>query len=108
MSRLFEPARSWRGKAMCEAVYRERHHVIAHLAAIYPSVMMLNADTEEPDWPVLYVELPTGQASWHISPADMDLFHHVRIGEATWDGHDVAEKYRRLDAHTAAIGRSGD
>jgi len=88
-------------------VYRERHHVIAHLAAAYPSVMMLNADPEEPDWPVLFVTLPTGQVSWHIAPRDMDLFRHVRVGSAEWDGHDVEEKYRRLDEHTRVLAASG-
>lgn len=87
-------------------IYRERHHVVAHLAAIYPSVMVLNADPDEPDWPVLFIDLPTGQVSWHINPADMDLFRHVPIGTAEWDGHDVIEKYRRLDEHTANLARS--
>lgn len=88
-----------------EAVYRERHHLVAHLAVIYPSVMMLNADPKEPDWPVLFIDLPTGQVSWHIAPADMDLFRHVPVGNAEWDGHDVVEKYNRLDAHTARLAR---
>jgi len=83
--------------------YRERHHLIAHLAAIYPAVMVLNADEDAPDWPVIYITLPTGQVSWHIAPHDMDLFHHVPIGTAGWDRHDVMEKYRRLDAHTQAL-----
>lgn len=86
-----------------ETVYRERHHLVAHLAAAYPSVMVLNADPDEPDWPVIYVTLPTGQVSWHIAPADMDLFRHVPIGAAEWDGSDVMEKYRRLDEHTRQL-----
>lgn len=83
-------------------LYRERAHLAAHLAALYPSVMVPDADPEAPDWPVLYVLLPTGQVSWHIAPADLDLFEHVPTGAAIWDGHDTTEKYRRLDAHTAA------
>lgn len=86
-----------------EVIYRERHHLAAHLAAIYPSVMVLNADPAEPDWPVLYIQLPTGQVSWHVAPADMDLFCHVPVGSAQWDGHDVEEKYRRLDEHTRRL-----
>lgn len=86
-----------------EIVYRERHHLIAHLAAAYPSVMVLNADPDEPDWPIIYITLPTGQVSWHIAPRDMDLFRHVPIGEAVWDGSDVIEKYRRLDEHTTQL-----
>ena len=86
-----------------DVLYRERHHLIAHVAALYPSVMVLNADPAEPDWPVLYITLPTGQVSWHIAPADMDLFRHVPVGAARWDGHDVTEKYRRLDEHTQRL-----
>lgn len=86
-----------------EIVYRERHHLIAHLAAIYPSVMVPGSDPDEPDWPVLYMTLPSGQVSWHIAPADMDLFGHVPAGKAEWDGHDVVEKYGRLDEHTRKL-----
>lgn len=89
-------------------VYRERAHLIAHLAAIYPAVLQHGADPAEPGWPVLYIELPTGQASWHISPDDLDLLEHVPAGAATWDGHDTAEKYRRLDQATANVAASHD
>ena len=41
-------------------------------------------DPTEPEWPVAYIELPTGQVSWHLPQ------HPV-----AWDGHDTAEKYRR-------------
>lgn len=85
------------------AVYRERAHLVAHLAAIYPSVLVHGADAAEPDWPVLFVGLPTGQATWHISPSDLDLFEHVPAGAATWDGHSTTEKYERVDAHTRVI-----
>ncbi len=84
-------------------LYRERAHLIAHLAAFYPAVLVPVADPNETGWPVLYLQLPTGQVSWHIAPGDLDLFSHVLIGHATWDGHDNDEKYRRLDAQTAAI-----
>lgn len=85
------------------SVYRERAHLTAYLAALHPSVMVLDADPEAPGWPVLYITLPTGQASWHISPDDLDLFHHVPIGTATWDRHDTPEKYRRLDRLTGIL-----
>jgi hypothetical protein len=83
-------------------LYRERAHLIAHLAALYPSVLELDGDPWEPGWAVVYVHLPTGQVSWHIATADLDLLAHVPHGRAIWDGHDTAEKYRRLDEHTAA------
>ncbi|WP_086853371.1 hypothetical protein [Amycolatopsis kentuckyensis] len=47
-------------------------------------------DPAEPDWPVVYIDLPTGQVSWHMpaySPA--------------WDRHTTAEKYERIRAFIA-------
>ena len=90
---------------MTDSVYRERAHLVAHLAALYPSVLVYGADPNEPEWPVIYVTLPTGQASWHLSPDDLDLFHHVPTGTQAWDGHDTAEKYARLDKATAVAVR---
>ena len=87
-------------------VYRERAHLVAHLGAIYPSVIGYN-DPAEPDWPVVYVKTPEGQLSWHISPDDADLFEHVPFGnlitaQAVWDGHTTEEKYERLRRLTAS------
>ena len=42
-------------------------------------------DTNEPDWPVAYIELPSGQVSWHVP-------QHAR----PWDGHSTQEKYQRI------------
>lgn len=84
--------------AALNAGYRERAHLVALLAADYPSYIG-HTDPAEPDWAVVTVELPTGQACWHIAPADMDLFRHVRIAigrDRPWDGHSTEEKYRRI------------
>ena len=45
-------------------------------------------DPAEPGWPVAYIELPTGQVSWHL-PA---------FAQA-WDGHTIREKYARCRAY---------
>jgi hypothetical protein len=42
------------------------------------------------DWPVVFIELPTGQVSWHL-PA-----YSVR-----WDGHTTEEKYARIASYAA-------
>lgn len=95
--------------AALDNAYRERAHLAAHLAAGYPSVLVEGADATAPDWAVLFVKLPTGQVSWHVSPADRDLFGHVRRTMAgmpdapAWDGHSTEEKYARVDAHTRAL-----
>lgn len=85
-----------------DSVYRERAHLVAHLAAVYPSI--IGHDPAEPDWFVVYVKTVQGQLSWHISPDDMDLFEHVPHGSTiTWDGHSTEEKYARLEALTRAL-----
>lgn len=86
-----------------DSVYRERAHLVAHLAASYPSTIGY-FDSAEPEWAVVIIDLPTGQASWHVSPDDMDLFGHVPRSEVnTWDGHSTEVKYQRLDAHTGQL-----
>lgn len=42
-------------------------------------------DPNEPEWPVAYIELPTGQVSWHMPQ------HPV-----PYDGHSTEEKYERI------------
>ncbi|HHH39024.1 MAG TPA: hypothetical protein ENK50_05555 [Sedimenticola sp.] len=41
-------------------------------------------DPDEPEWPVAFIELPTGQVSWHMPQ------HPI-----PWDGHSTDEKYDR-------------
>lgn len=42
-------------------------------------------DANEPEWPVIFIELPTGQISYHMPP------HHC-----VWDGHTSEEKLARI------------
>jgi hypothetical protein len=91
------------------AVYRDRAVLTAHMAAVYPSVIVHGADPYEPEWAVVYITLPTGQISYHISPADLDLFTHVRVAVAAdWDGHTTDEKNRRLAEYTELISERRD
>jgi len=88
-------------------VYRERAHLVAHLATIYPSHIGFN-DPSEPDWAVVTLETTEGQLTWHVSPDDMDLFKHVptTTDERDWDGHGTDEKYERLRSLTKWRGRN--
>lgn len=50
---------------------------------------------------VLYIEIPTGQISWHFPEHEWYLFSmHGHIPndatEYAWDGHGVEIKYRRI------------
>jgi len=88
------------------AVYTERARLVAFLAACYPSVML--TDDAEPDWPIVFVDTPAGQLSWHVARADLGLFAHVpATAEPTWDGHTTEVKYERLADMTARLAEAG-
>jgi len=82
------------------AVYRERAHLTAFLAACYPSSTCTDWDDDE--YRLLYVATPAGQLSWHVHVDDADkLLGHVPEDEAAeWDGHSTELKYERLDELT--------
>lgn len=42
-------------------------------------------DPAEPEWPVAFIELPTGQISWHLPQHPTE-----------WDGHTTEEKFERI------------
>jgi hypothetical protein len=48
-------------------------------------------DPAEPEWPVVYIVLPTGQISWHMPQIDEE-----------WDGHSTEEKHRRINEYLDA------
>lgn len=54
----------------------------------------IRIDATEPEWPVVYFELPAGQVSWHLP-------QHERV----WDGHAGAEKFARIEAFRQWAGR---
>lgn len=52
-----------------------------------------------PEWHnCVYMELPTGQISWHFHDDDAPLFEGFPEWEAEWDGHTTDEKYERIKA----------
>lgn len=76
-------------------VYRERAHLVKFLSRLFRSVL---THGEDPAWPIIYIDTPSGQLSWHISENDLDLFGHVPWSNESglWDGHTTEEKYERL------------
>lgn len=75
--------------AAADTDYEARYPLVfeAMLLALdhgYPSG--IGYDPLEPDYPmVAYIELPTGQLSWHMPPHPLP-----------WDQHSTAEKYARI------------
>lgn len=80
--------------------YLERNRVVAALASCYPSGI---AKTAIPGWSkdwhgCVYIDLPTGQVSWHYHDSHAHLFAGLPPYDKPWDGHTTEEKYRRLEA----------
>jgi hypothetical protein len=98
--------RATRAEVERDGAYRERAHLVALLATLYPSVIAPALDLDEPGWWIAYLTIGGRQASWHISPRDAGLFTRVeRVHRddprALWDGHTTDAKYEWLREHTA-------
>lgn len=80
--------------------YAERNRVVAALARLFPSGTARPAiEGWEPEWHgCVYIDLPTGQVSWHYHDREAQLFADLPAYTKPWDGHTTEEKYRRLAA----------
>lgn len=87
-----------------DAVYIERNQVVAALAKCFPSGLKKTAiEGWDPAWHnCVYIDLPTGQASWHFHDDDAWMFKGLPSYLGEWDGHSTPEKYKRLHALTHA------
>lgn len=79
-------------------LWRNRYLLVAVGAAAAAGVPVgFRFDPAEPEWPVVYFELPTGQqVSWHLP-------QH----EKPWDGHATPLKNARIDEWLAQIEEAG-
>jgi hypothetical protein len=103
----------WRGSGMAldtkgpslDDVYQDRNLVV-QLAAILAQRLgfqvWVGVDKDEPDWPVIYIDLPTGQVSWHIP--QHELIAKLNPSEEKWDGHSPEEKQQRIREFLATGG----
>lgn len=89
-----------------DSAYRERNQLVALLARMaqklgYSAWRARHREDDsswEADWRnILFVELPTGQASWHFHDSEAHLLKEFPKGENSWDGHGMAEKYERVN-----------
>jgi Lar family restriction alleviation protein len=87
-------------EARKDAAYLERNQVVAALAKCFPSGVARTAiEGWSEDWHgCVYIDLPTGQASWHHHDSQAYLFEGLPPYTKPWDGHTTEEKYRRLAA----------
>lgn len=87
--------------AQKDGAYAERNKVVAALSKCFPSCLGMHPvddATWDRDWmTIVFIQLPTGQASWHLHDSDVPLFRHLKHDPSVaWDGHSTEEKYRRL------------
>lgn len=84
-----------------DGAYTERNQCVALLAKCFPSWLERHDENDkewEDDWRnIVFIDLPTGQASWHIHDSEMSLFEGLaRLSIHSWDGHTTEEKYARM------------
>lgn len=89
-----------------DGAYRERDTLVAALSKVFPSSIERHPDADvewEDDWrTIIAVNLPTGQATWHIHDSEREMFTHLRPDPGfAWDGHTTEEKYERVRALAA-------
>ena len=79
-------------------LYTERSILVSALSKIYPAYLMEDnsENVSETYSHIACVELPTGQATWHIHSRDLNLFDHLVLKENNWDGHSTEEKLNRI------------
>lgn len=89
-------------EARKDAAYEERNRVVAALASrFYAGTARTAIEGWSDDWHgCVYIDLPTGQVSWHFHDSQAWLFSHLLPYRGEWDGHTTEEKYERLLAFT--------
>lgn len=106
------------------AVYDERNRCVAAMTCMamtrgWVTWLGKHEPANDPMWDkewmnVVFIDLPTGQVSWHIHDRDLPLFAHLPVrpdgpsieGDITkWDGHSTEEKYKRLERLAEPIRR---
>lgn len=93
--------------AQKNSAYSERDRLVQALSKLFPSFLARHPDSDtewDDDWRwIVFIELPTGQASWHIHDSERAWFEHLSVRDSNpWDGHTTEEKYRRLSLIAAA------
>jgi hypothetical protein len=90
-----------------DAAYLERNQCVALLAKLAHRLgwdvgVGRHPDTDAEwgnEWRnILFIELPTGQVSWHFHDSNMELLEGLPRYQKPWDGHDTPAKYRRVNS----------
>lgn len=81
-----------------DQAYRERNHLVAALARLFPSGIR---PTDIPGWDpawnnCVYIDLPTGQISYHYHDDEAELFKDLPRYTKPFDGHAKDDVHKRL------------
>lgn len=83
--------------------YKERNLCVALIAAYAQwfehtvGIKKHEGEDWEDGWRnVLFIDLPTGQVSWHLHDSEMPNFPGIGAYQGTYDGHSTEEKYERV------------
>jgi hypothetical protein len=88
-------------RAAKDAAYTERNALVCYLSKMFPSYLERHpaSDIEwDDDWRwIVFVYLPTGQATWHIHDSHLSMFDHLERDQGkVWNGHTTEEKYESM------------
>ena len=88
-------------EAAKNGAYSERNKLVAAMSKLFPASLERHPSDDkswEDDWRwIVFIDLPSGQASWHLHDSELPQFAHLKreVGRK-WDGHTNDEKYERL------------
>ncbi len=87
--------------------YKERNLCVALIAKLalqlgYKVGGSLHVgDNWDDDWRhIVFIDIPTGQLSWHIHDSEVPNFNFLSEYPGAWDGHTTEEKYNRIKSWT--------
>ncbi len=81
-------------------VYAERNRIAQALGKMAMKLgynVGIKDDKEDKDYVILYIDLPTGQVSWHIPKRE--LIGKFPEYNGNWDGHDTKSKIERVEEY---------
>jgi len=82
------------------SAYHERNQVVAALSKLFPSgITRTNIPNWDDEWHgAVYIDLPTGQISYHYHDSEHHLFAALPNYNGAWDGHNKDTVHQRLQA----------
>lgn len=86
-----------------DVAYAERNKLVSVLSKLFPAWLGKHEESDLSwgrEWlNIVYIQMPTGQVSWHIHDDLLPIFSHLEYKDTKWDGHSTDEKYERLLAY---------